>query len=795
MPVKSHQRIQTQTDTGRMRDRANTMTTVTSKKTASTSKRLFISGGAQHIPASGTTRLSSGTTSLTVATNLLKTSNSRGTKIITEVNDTNIDEVLKLSDVSLMPASFLTEIQQDEVYETILEELRKKMPNLVAPKTLSVHEDEEQKRLSPHLLAINDDNDTDNEDDDEDDDDVSIDDGVSSSRSSDNNPRSFHEDYDTDIETDSDGHKDHDPTGRQLYRELCKEASLIPCSYFLAHIQDNEMILRYHQFNTEDIKAITKTLVTNLSIDHLYLDGNFLQEQATKYITQLILTNDSITELSLADNRLGGNEGTKEICRMLTLNRNLKKLNLSGNKFNELDITQLIEAFEQNKILHELDLSHNSFGEACGKVLGAFISSNDSLESIDLSWNNFRGRSAIDLVNGIKENVRLKRCNLAMNGLGPDSGQILADCIKQNSALEELNLIGNRLNTPNAFAIALALSSNDSLEILKLDKNQINSDGVLAIFLCIKANDASSLRVVDFSHTVVTEETVLACEDIVKLKNGQFKYLIGSITPKKLQPNSTSECYVKTNEELLNKLRSTAANKILTHEKSITTNMSDDHTASLEVLRYSVNELQRKQIDIHRHIGQLSSVMSDFEYYMEQVRQICESSNDGNNELCQSLLSHLESVINDTRSVFVTSSNSTNDAQQVRDLVDRLYEENQRIANHIDDLIQQDQFDTQLQNEQGEEDHIQKAIEHIELAFEENTREQEYINKEREHFENNQKTIESFIQTAEQLHEEALGKLREHIKLLREQNQSLKYYNEQIDILTKQLPLTSLLHS
>ncbi|CAF5208618.1 unnamed protein product, partial [Rotaria magnacalcarata] len=182
-----------------------------------------------------------------------------------------------------------------------------------------------------------------------DDDDVSIDDGVSSSRSSDNNPRSFHEDYDTDIETDSDGHKDHDPTGRQLYRELCKEASLIPCSYFLAHIQDNEMILRYHQFNTEDIKAITKTLVTNLSIDHLYLDGNFLQEQATKYITQLILTNDSITELSLADNRLGGNEGTKEICRMLTLNRNLKKLNLSGNKFNELDITQLIEAFEVNR--------------------------------------------------------------------------------------------------------------------------------------------------------------------------------------------------------------------------------------------------------------------------------------------------------------------------------------------------------------------------------------------------------------------------------------------------------------
>ncbi len=34
---------------------------------------------------------------------------------------------------------------------------------------------------------------------------------------------------------------------------------------------------------------------------------------------------------SLADNCLGGGgEGTKEICKMLTLNRNLRKINLSG---------------------------------------------------------------------------------------------------------------------------------------------------------------------------------------------------------------------------------------------------------------------------------------------------------------------------------------------------------------------------------------------------------------------------------------------------------------------------------
>lgn len=61
----------------------------------------------------------------------------------------------------------------------------------------------------------------------------------------------------------------------------------------------------------------------------------------------------------------------------------------------------------------------------------------------------------------------------------------------------------------------------------------------------------------------------------MKLKGEKFEYRIGKVTPgkfdwnsmevyrcyclEKLQPNSTSECYIKTNEELLNKLRSMAS--------------------------------------------------------------------------------------------------------------------------------------------------------------------------------------------------------------------------------------------
>lgn len=183
--------------------------------------------------------------------------------------------------------------------------------------------------------------------------------------------------------------------------------------------------------------------------------------------------------------------------------------------------------------------------------------------------------------------------------------------------------------------------------------------------------------------------------------------------------------------------------------------------------------------------------MSDFEYHMARIRTACQSSTNSNTDLCQSLLSHLDSVIFDTRSALIASNSSTNDAQEVHNLVQRLYEENQRIGEHIDHLFQANQSDIDpTLKEEEEEDHIEKAIEQIERALEQNTHEQERIRREHEQFERHHQLVETFIQTTDQLHEEALDKLREHVRILRERNQSLKQYNEQIEILTKQIPQT-----
>ena len=189
----------------------------------------------------------------------------------------------------------------------------------------------------------------------------------------------------------------------------------------------------------------------------------------------------------------------------------------------------------------------------------------------------------------------------------------------------------------------------------------------------------------------------------------------------------------------------------------------------------------------------LLQVMADFEYHIARVRQACQSTDGKHSDLCQSLLAHLDAMIFDTRSAFIASSTSTSDAQQVQDLVRRLYDENHRIADHIDQLIEQNEVEEPTSDEQDE--HIRRAIEHIELALDEHHREQQRLRREREHDAKNDMAMVAFVQTTDRLHNEALNKLREHIKQLREQNQSLGHYNEQIDLLTRQVPDTLFLSS
>jgi len=330
------------------------------------------------------------------------------------------------------------------------------------------------------------------------------------------------ESWDTDLEDDDeqiDKEIAHDTSGKHLYKKMCETLNIVPCRYFMAHVEDQTLVLKYHQFSADEIRAISKPLWNNSKIEKLFLDGNFIEGQGAKYLSRMLRQNDFITELSLTDNRVGETlEGIEEVSKMIATSKVLRKLNLSGNNFSDKNINVLIDALDKNRGLHEINLSHNNLGEESGKLLGAYISSNDSLEIIDLSWNNFRHKGAKELATGIKENVRLKKCSVAFNGFDTDGGKVLAEVIKHNNSLQDFDVSNTRLTAECAATIANALEVNDSMKRLNLSNNALSTSGTLAIIYGIKLNKSSSIEFLDLSEIPVIKEFTNVLREVIELR-------------------------------------------------------------------------------------------------------------------------------------------------------------------------------------------------------------------------------------------------------------------------------------
>lgn len=41
---------------------------------------------------------------------------------------------------------------------------------------------------------------------------------------------------------------------------MCENLNVIPSRYFMAHIDDQKLVLKYHQFSDDEIRAISKPL-------------------------------------------------------------------------------------------------------------------------------------------------------------------------------------------------------------------------------------------------------------------------------------------------------------------------------------------------------------------------------------------------------------------------------------------------------------------------------------------------------------------------------------------------------
>lgn len=59
----------------------------------------------------------------------------------------------------------------------------------------------------------------------------------------------------------------HDPTGKSQYEKICGSLGVTPISYFVRHINDHAIVMRYHGLGPAAAKALA--LVLRVSFCHL----------------------------------------------------------------------------------------------------------------------------------------------------------------------------------------------------------------------------------------------------------------------------------------------------------------------------------------------------------------------------------------------------------------------------------------------------------------------------------------------------------------------------------------------
>ncbi|CAF0831646.1 unnamed protein product [Adineta steineri] len=128
--------------------------------------------------------------------------------------------------------------------------------------------------------------------------------------------------------------------------------------------------LSFNQISDAGVYSLTQALLPkhNSSLQILYLSKNGISDDGIRYISDMLRTNQTITELWLSNNEIT-NKGIQQLARVLAYhNKTLKQLSLSTNLFlTDKCIDYLVGIFEHNDTLKKLwisDCSLTEYGKA-----------------------------------------------------------------------------------------------------------------------------------------------------------------------------------------------------------------------------------------------------------------------------------------------------------------------------------------------------------------------------------------------------------------------------------------------
>lgn len=149
----------------------------------------------------------------------------------------------------------------------------------------------------------------------------------------------------------------------------------------------------------------------------LSANRKFIEDEVGVDLARMLILNKNVRKIELEGNKLGP-KTAKEFSNVLRYSTTLKFLDLDNNMLTNdgedpTGLKQMIEALKVNKSLLSLNIANNRLDEQIGKAFEEAMQVNTTLIDFDFSFNNFE----VDTIRKLQASLRRNKEIYDANGL------------------------------------------------------------------------------------------------------------------------------------------------------------------------------------------------------------------------------------------------------------------------------------------------------------------------------------------------------------------------------------------
>ncbi|XP_065882868.1 uncharacterized protein [Dysidea avara] len=248
----------------------------------------------------------------------------------------------------------------------------------------------------------------------------------------------------------------------------------------------NEVISSNFADNTDSIIDIATVIsYSNLQLKEILFSGDSFQ--TTSHIPVNLKDISVLIKLYIGNDGTS-NEAVDDIANILSLNTQLKELQLQISNLLSPDCMKLSHALQYTSSLLKLILTNSNITSESADSIAAVLSHNTQLQELNLDGNFLACKGTIVILKGLESTSTLVKLSVQDNHCTADAAHDIANVISHNTGLQELNLQGNDLQTEGTIEIANAIKEISTLIKLNIEDNDISDWAVEDLVAAVAHN-------------------------------------------------------------------------------------------------------------------------------------------------------------------------------------------------------------------------------------------------------------------------------------------------------------------